>query len=155
MRCSVQSLFILPVLVLVSGCASTPDPATVCSAEWIAPRADKAVERIETKAKSSIGKLTSFSKTLAEGKDPNFLQKLGLFNAIKGLEKELTRGQGIKDLKTVATTCNDPQIVSKAMRSLFERQGVSGALITRIEENPIYQGLISSVVEPAPITPNG
>jgi len=70
------------------------------------------------------------------------------------MEKELTRGQGIKDLKTVAKTCNDPTIVSDSMRDLLERQGVSEKLITQIESMPIYESLISSLAEPKPIEAN-
>lgn len=71
------------------------------------------------------------------------------------MKKELTRGQGIKDLKTVAKTCNDPNIVKDAMRNLLERQGVSDSFLKRMESNPIYQSLISSISEPAPVKPNG
>ena len=70
------------------------------------------------------------------------------------MKKELTRGQGIRDLKTVAKTCNDPNIVKDAMRSLLERQGVSDTFLKRIESNPIYQSLISSISEPAPLKSN-
>ena len=38
----------LPALVLLSACASVPDPAEICTAEWITPRATKAVDSIET-----------------------------------------------------------------------------------------------------------
>lgn len=141
-------------LILLSACASTPDPAVVCSAEWIAPRAEKAVKRIEKRAKSSIKTLSSVSKTWASGNTPGPFQMISLSRALKSLDKELKNGQGIKDLKTVAKTCNDPEIISDSMKNLLERQGVSDGLIRQIEGSPIYQSVISSLSEPEPVTPN-
>lgn len=74
-----------------------------------------------------------------------------LTRALKKLEKELTQGQGIKDLKTVAKTCNDPEIISTSMRDLMQRQGVSDRLIGQIEGMPIYQNVISSISKPEPV----
>ena len=146
---------VLPVLLLLNACASTPDPAEVCSAEWIAPRASSAVSQIEKRTKSSLRALRKASEFWAKGKTPGPIQLFTLNSAINKMKKELTRGQGIKDLKTVAKTCNDPNIVKDAMRNLLERQGVSDSFLKRMESNPIYQSLISSISEPAPVKPNG
>jgi hypothetical protein len=148
MRTILRSVAATASLVLLSACASTPDPAVVCSSEWIAPRAEKAVSRIEKRAKSSFRTLGKVSTTWSSGKTPGPLQLFALSRALKGLEKEMTQGQGIKDLKTVAKTCNDPKIISTSMRDLMERQGVSEKLIQQIEDNPIYQNVISSITEP-------
>jgi len=150
-----RTAFLALAVIKLSACASTPKPEEICSAKWIAPRADKAVAKIEKRATSSIKTLSSVSKTWASGKTPGPLQLWSLSNAVKKLNKELTEGQGIKDLKTVATTCNDPKIVSDSMRNLMKRQGVSDALLSRIENNPIYQSAISVITEPEPIQPNG
>lgn len=70
------------------------------------------------------------------------------------MKKELTRGQGIKDLKIVAKTCNDPNLIKDSMRNVMERQGVSSSLIQWVESNPIYENLISSISEPEPVISN-
>jgi len=150
-----RTLCLTLAVIGLSACASAPDPAEICSAEWIAPRADKAVAQIQKRAGSSISKLSSVSRTFASGKTPGPLQLWSLSNAVKKLNKELTNGQGIKDLKTVAQTCNDPKIVSDSMRDLMKRQGVSDSLLRRIENNPLYQSAISVITEPDPVTPNG
>lgn len=150
-----RSIVLLSAIAMISGCASTPDPAEVCSTEWIAPRADKAISRIEKRAGSSIKTLSKVSKTWASGKTPGPFQMFALSNALNKMKKELTQGQGIKDLKMVATTCNDPKIIKDSMRSLLDRQGVSETLISKIENNPIYESLISNISEPRPVTPNG
>ena len=150
-----RTLFLIPALTLLSACASTPDPAEICTAEWITPRATKAVNQIEKSAKSSFKTFADVSKTWASGKQPNLLQSVALFSAMNKMKKELTRGQGIKDLKTVAKTCNDPSIIKTSMHDLLERQGLSDNLIAWIENSPIYESLISTIAEPAPVKPNG
>ena len=152
---TLHRLFVLtPILILLSACASTPDPAEICSAEWITPRATKAVGKIEKRAGSSIRSLTKVSESWAKGKTPNFLQMLTLRNSLTKMKKELTNGQGIRDLRTVAKTCNDPDLIKDSMHDLLERQGVSDSLIQWMENNPIYEGLISSLAEPEPVTSN-
>jgi len=150
-----HTLLIVPGLLLLGACASTPDPAEICTAEWITPRATKAVNKIEKSAKSSFKTFASVSKTWAKGKQPNFLQLLSLNSALDKMKKELTRGQGIKDLKTVASTCNDPDIIKTSMKGLLERQGVSENLIQWIENTPIYESIVSSITEPVPVEQNG
>ena len=95
------------------------------------------------------------SETWASGKQPNLFQLLALNNAMKKMKKELTRGRGIKDLKTVAKTCNDPNIIKTSMHDLLERQGLSDNLISWIENSPIFESIISSIAEPDPVNPNG
>jgi len=137
---------------MLGACASTPNPAKVCTSDWISARADKAIESIEDRSKTSLKALTKASKSLADGKKPGIFQQLALLNALNGMKKELTRGRGIQDLKTVAKTCNDPNIVKNAMRGLMKRQGVSDTFISRVENSPIYQGLVSSITEPEPVS---
>jgi len=155
MKLKLHSTLILSVTLLLSACASTPDPAEVCTAEWITPRTSSAIGKIEKRAKSSMKTLTSVSKTYSEGKKPNLFQLLALSNAMNNMKKELTRGQGIKDLKTLATTCNDPNIIKDSMRDMMKRQGIDDSFIQRIETNPIYESLISSISQPEPVASNG
>jgi len=138
-------------LSMLGACASTPDPAEVCTAEWISARSEKAIGSIEKRAKSSLKSLTGISQTLSQGKTPGVFQALAFSRAMGKMKKELTNGQGIKDLKTVASTCNDPNIVKDAMNGLMKRQGMSDSFITRIESFPLYQSLITSVTAPEPV----
>ena len=152
-----RSLLTLPATALLcasmlGSCASTPDPAEVCTTEWISARSDKAISSIQDRAKSSMKTLSKVSSKVAKGKSPNFLQQAQLLGALNGMRKELTRGQGIKDLKTVAKTCNDPNIVKDAMHGLMKRNGISDSFINTVENSPIYQSLISTIAAPEPIT---
>jgi hypothetical protein len=130
------------------GCASAPDPAKVCTSEWIGTRADKAVSRIERKAGKSLRSLKKASESWSRGKTPNPFQMLMLSSSLKSLEKELTNGRGIKDLKTLSATCDDPKIISDAMGGFLRKQGLPDNIINFIEKMSLYQRLIA----PEPIT---
>lgn len=126
----------------ISGCATAPDPAKVCTSEWIVERSDKAISRIERKASRSLKSLQKAGESWARGKTPNPFQMLMLSNSLKGLEKELKNGQGIRDLKTLSATCDDPKIISDAMGGFLRKQGLPDNIINFIEGMGIYQELI-------------
>lgn len=130
------------VTLLVTGCASTPDPAKVCTSEWIGERSDKAISRIESKASSSLKSLQKAGESWAKGKTPNLIQQALLLRSLKGLEKELKTGRGIKDLKTLSATCNDPKIISDAMGGFLRKQGLPDNIINFIESMGLYQEII-------------
>ena len=128
--------------ISVTGCATAPDPAKVCTSEWIGERSNKAISRIESKAGRSLDSLQKAGKIWAQGKTPNPFQLLALSNSLKGLEKELKNGRGIRDLKTLSATCNDPKIISDAMGGFLRKQGLPDNIINFIEGMGIYQELI-------------
>ncbi len=128
--------------LFLTACATTPDPAKMCTAEWISPRAEKAVSRIERKTRSAIKPIKSVGEALAEGKTPGVFTMMRLSSSFEKLEKELTEGQGIRDIKLLAKTCDDPDIISKAMRNVFENQGVSANVLDFIEGLDFYQAIL-------------
>lgn len=148
----IRPLIAICALSALGACSSTPDPAKVCTADWISARSDKAIDSIQDRASSSLKALRKVSDKAIEGKSPNLLDKLALLNAVNGMKKELTRGQGIKDLKTVAEVCNDPNIIKNAMSGLMKQNGMSDSFIQNVQNNPIYQSLISTISAPDPIT---
>ena len=131
------------VASLAGGCASTPDPAKVCTAEWIKPRTERAVKRIESRTTSAMKPLRKAAKSYAKGKEPNMFQMLALSSSFKKLERELKSGRGITDLKTVAKTCDDPKIVSNALLGFMEDQGLPDGMISFLQNLPMYEDLIS------------
>jgi len=132
---------------LLTGCASTPDPAKVCTSEWIAPRVDRAVSRIESKTSRSVKALSKASESWVKGKTPGPLTMLSLSSSLKSLEKELKDGRGMRDLKTLSSTCNDPKLVSTAMSNFMQKQGLPDNMIGFIESLPIYQDIIKAPLE--------
>ena len=90
------------------------------------------------------------SESLAEGKTPGPFQLLALSSAFKSLEKEFTDGKGIQDLRTVAKTCNDPEIMSNSIKTMLQRQGVSDTFISRIENSPFYERILQGISDIEP-----
>jgi len=129
----------------LSGCASTPDPAVVCTSEWISPRADKAIDRIETRLTRTFKNLRGPAKAWANGKTPNPFQLLTLQSSLNKLEKELTEWRGITDLKMLARTCNDPVIVTDSLRGLWQDQGFPDQLIDFVENSGIYERVLDGL----------
>ena len=141
---------IFPIIILSAaliGCATTPDPAKVCTAEWITPRAEKAIDRLESKTRSAIKPLKSVGESLAKGKSPNPFTMMRLSSSFDSLERELTEGRGIRDLKLLASTCNDPEIITKSLRSVFENQGVPSKALDFIESLQFYKDILRENLE--------
>lgn len=135
----------------LSACATTANPEKVCTAEWIGKRSDKAVSRIERKAKPALRKLSKAADSWARGDKPNGFQLMSLNSSVKSLTKELESGQAMKDLKTLSRTCNDPKIVTKAMTNLMRDNGLSEQMINFVENLPRYKDLIEKELTSSPV----
>ena len=128
---------------MLSACATAPDPAKVCTAEWIKPRADKAVYAIEKDTRGVIKNLRKVAESYIDGKTPGPLQMWSLSKSVKKLEDELESGRGIRDLRTLARTCDDPKIVSTAMARFMRSHGLPDGLVNFIENLDQYQKILS------------
>ena len=62
------------------------------------------------------------------------------------LKKELTDGAGVRDLKTLASTCNDPDIIKKSMSDLLDRQSFSPQLRNMVESNPLFKSVVQEMI---------
>lgn len=140
------------VMISLSACATTPDPAKVCTADWIGKRSDKAVSRIETRAKPALKKLSKAAEKWAKGGKPNAFQLMSLNSSVNNLTRELKSGQAMKDLKMLSRTCNDPKIVSGAMTNLMHNNGLSDSMIDFVERLPMFKEIIESEISSAPQT---
>lgn len=135
--------------LMLSACATTPDPAKVCTADWISARSDKAISRIESKAKPALRNLSKAAESWAQGEQPGPFQLMALNSSVKSLTRELEKGQGMRDLKTVARTCNDPDIIKTAMSNVMRDNGLSQQMINFVEGLPLYRSLTTLETPPA------
>jgi len=145
-----RHLILAVSLLGLSACATTPNPEQICTSDWIGQRADKAISRIESRTQTSMKTLKNAAQSWAKGRKPGPFQLLALSNSMKNLEKELISGRGMKDLKTLASTCNDPKIISGALSGFMRDQGLPENLIGFIENAEQYKNLI----KPLPKTAN-
>lgn len=147
--------FIIPCLVLLSACSTTPDPSEVCTADWIQPRADNAAERIETRVDKTLVAFRSVGESWMNGRTPGPIQLFRLSNAAKGLEKELTNGRGVRELRLLAKTCDDPDLIRDQVYKLIDREGLPAPLLDFLETTGILDDLIKTAQGPGTDDPNG
>lgn len=141
-----NALLSLTSLLLI-GCSTTPDPAKICTSEWIAPRAEKAISRIEKKTRPAIKAIMSVGESFAEGKSPNIFAMMNVRSSFESLEKELTQGRGIKDIKLLASTCNDPDLLQQSVRAVFEKHGISDKVLDSVENLDFYKRILEKNLE--------
>ncbi len=130
------------VVLWLSACASTPDPAKICTAQWIKPRTEKAVAAIEHDTKTVMKNLRRYASAIIDGKTHDPVQFYKLKRSIDALEDELKQGRGMRDLKMLAQTCDDPELISKALTDYMRDEGLPDGLIQFIKALPLYEEII-------------
>lgn len=131
----------------LTNCATAPDPAEVCTAQWIQPRAEKAIDAIEKDTRGVIKTLTKAADSYAKGKKPGPLQMFMLSNSVDKLTRELKSGRGIKDLRMLRDTCNDPDIVGDSLMTFMKGKGLPDEMIKFVESWPTYKKIIMEEVK--------
>lgn len=128
--------------VALTACSTTPDPSKICTAEWIEPRADKALGRIETRLDETFKSLRKAGDAWTRGQSPGLFTMMSLDRSLKDLERELTDGRGIRDLRLLAETCDDPDFIQSELNRLLDRQNVPPAVINFMNQIGLYQRLL-------------
>ena len=67
---------------------------------------------------------------------------------MKSLERQVKNGRGMRDLKTVARTCNDPKILTESLTGFMRDQGLPDNMINFVTQLPAYQSIIADAVAP-------
>ena len=127
---------------MLSACATTYDPAEVCTAAWIEPRAERAIGDVEQDTRSLFNTFKSAGKSFENGKMPNTLQMIRLTSAVNKFVSKLENGRGMKDLRVLSQTCNDPEIIKDAMSDFMESKGLPAPLINIINDLEGYKELL-------------
>lgn len=147
MRLYFTTLILCPIFL--SACATTYNPAEVCTVTWIKPRVERALSEIENDTNSFVRTLKKSADSFENGQTPGPFQVLRLTNAASKFMDEIQNGRGIKDLRILRDTCNEPELVEDAMRDFLQDQGLPAGMIGFIEDLDIYQSLIEDSANPA------
>ena len=139
MKTLLAPLLCLPML---AACASTPDPAKVCTAEWIAPRVERAADRLEDKTAKAFRALRKVGAQWVRGDKPGALSMLSLRGAVRDLEDELKDGRGVRDLRTLARTCDDPELIRNEVLKLLERQDIPEPVLNFLRGSSLIDRLV-------------
>lgn len=142
-----KKLILTPVIACalalsLSACSTTPKAEEVCTSNWIEKRSLKAVDNIYGDTESTVKTLRKIGARYAEGKSPSIFQMFSLAAKVKGLENELLRGSGIKDLKTVARLCDDPKILTDGIDNFMTRLDLPDQMRSFMERLPEFQNLM-------------
>ncbi|NNC37272.1 MAG: hypothetical protein EX271_02990 [Acidimicrobiales bacterium] len=131
-------------LLFLSACASTPDPAEVCSAEWITPRAERAMDDFKKDTRSTFKSLKKVGEKVANGDQIGPLQMFSVMNSINKLGKTFENGRAMKDMRTLANTCDDPDLIKTAMTDFMREQGIEEKFINFLNGLQEYQKLLET-----------
>lgn len=116
-------------LGLLSACATTPDPAEICTAEWIKPRSEQAINELKRDTFSRLKTIASAASKYEAGSGLSSFQMFRLASAAKGLLRDFETSSALADLKTLSSTCNDPEIAKDAFYGMLDEAGISEKLI--------------------------
>lgn len=114
----------LTTSLALGACATTPDPAKVCTAEWITPRADRAVNELKRDMGRSIKKLSRSAEKLQSGRSISPFALASMMNTAQGMVKKIETSRGLKDLRILSETCNDPEIIKDSFMGFLDDMGV-------------------------------
>lgn len=134
-----RSIHTLLVSALVCGamfltaCATAPDPAEVCTAEWIKPRTSKAVAELKRDTFSRLKTIASAASKYEVGNGLSLIQQWRAASAVKGLLHDYETSTALADLKILSSTCNDPKIARDAFYGMLEEAGFSEKLIAMFD----------------------
>lgn len=113
----------LTTSLALGACATTPDPAEICTAEWITPRADRAVDELKRDMGRSIKKLSRSAEKLQGGSISPFALA-SMMNTAQGMVKKIETSRGLKDLRILSETCDDPEIIKDSFMGFLDDMGV-------------------------------
>lgn len=125
--------------LMLSACATTYDPAEVCTAEWIAPRVDRAVMQLERDTNRLIKTFKSAASSMEDGK----ISAWNTYRMISSVEKYADRvenSRGMKDLRILSDTCDDPQIIRNGFANYLESVQAPSFLVMMLRDMDDFDG---------------
>lgn len=142
-----MSAIIVSALSL-GACSTVPDPAKVCTAEWIAPRAERAMHSFEKGTRKIFKTFRKSADRLQDGGKMGPLQMFVMMNALSSLANKFENGRPMRDMRTLAQTCNDPKLITKAMTDFMRDKGLSDQFINFINGLDEYKELLETGKRP-------
>jgi len=151
-RVTMKTKTLLNTIIIASlslgACSTTPDPIEICSAEWIAPRVDQAMDEFERDTRKIFKKFRKAADSLQNGGSVGPLQLFSIMNALSSLTDKFENGRAIGDMRTLAQTCDDPKLIQGAMTDFMRKKGLPENFISFINEIDEYQKLLDTNIRP-------
>lgn len=130
-----KSLLLASALVATSACATQPKPEEICTAEWMKPRVDSAMQEFRGSADDILAQLKSSAEntTGEEGASAMLGSVDVLVNLVK-LVSSFQGGQTFEDLNTLSKTCNDPDLLIRSFTGLLKEYDMPDSFISLLEQ---------------------
>ncbi len=122
------------VLLIVAGCATTPDPEEICSAQWIKPRVDAAVADFRDDIEHTMSQLRSSEGSATNAKGMGLLEGAAVLLSLTRLINNLQDSRTLADLNTLSQTCNEPELVMNALTDVLEEYEVPQPFVDLLRE---------------------
>ncbi|MEM7219197.1 MAG: hypothetical protein AAF515_12600 [Pseudomonadota bacterium] len=137
LRASVLAL----IGLTLSGCASLT-PAEICSAQWIKPRADAAIDGFKTNADGALNALRRASEDIATDGKLGLARRAVVLVSLTRLVGQFRDGQALRDLRTLGQTCNDPDLALRAFTDVLGEYGAPQSAIDLLNEVETFRELL-------------
>jgi len=136
------------VFAVVSACATAPNPAEICSADWVSLRADKAMTQFKRDTRPIFKNLRKLGDRAHDGRNIGPLQMYSLMNSMNRLARKFENGRAMKDMRLLASTCDDPDLIKTAMTDFMRDQGFSEQFITFLNGFDAYRNMLETGKRP-------
>lgn len=100
------------------------------------------MERLESRTAKAFRALRRVGADYVAGDTPGPFALLRLRNAVEDLEDEFRHGRGAKDLRLLARTCDDPDLVRNAVSDLLARQNVPDRVVSFLRSSTLLDRMI-------------
>lgn len=134
--------------LLFTACASTPDPAKICTAEWITPRVNRHMQDFEKDTRKIFANLEKTAHSYSKNGKVGPLQMFSMMNSLNALAKKVEHGRAMKDMRTLANTCDDPKLIKTAMTNFLRRKGLDEKFIQFLNNLEQYRKLLETGKKP-------
>lgn len=125
--------------LMLSACATTYDPAEVCTAEWIAPRVDLAVTQLERDTNRLIKTFKSAARSMEDGKISAW-KTYRMISSVQKYADRVENSRGMKDLRILSDTCDDPQIIRNGFADYLESVQAPSFLVMMLRDMDDFDG---------------
>lgn len=115
--------------LLVGGCATQPDPYEVCSAPWIESRVDAAIKDFKRDIRSPLATLRRAGNDLKDDGEIGAFTMLRVTNALSSFVNKLEDSEALEDLQLLGKSCDDPDVMERAVTDLLRREGAPDSVI--------------------------